>query len=155
MYKTVEEKHLQKTTLEKPIQKTVVGKRPNKKLFWPVLVLIPTILLILILGASMGTIIGFNNQLKGFEDRVDLLEESIMLKVDHNKKALGSLQKQIAKENSWKAKPSARVKGSDKTANKNHYAKSSRPVKVSKKTVTKVEYAARSGNASNIFSPPL
>lgn len=155
MYKTVEEKHLQKPIVEKPIQKTVNGKRSNKRLFWPVLVLIPTILLILILGASMGTIIGFNNQLKGFEDRIDLLEESIMLKVDHNKKALGSLQKQIAKENSWKAKTSARVKGSDKTAKKNYYAKSSRPVKVSKKTVTKVEYAARSGNASNIFSPPL
>ena len=50
MYETVE---------EKSVQITVEGKRPNKRLFWPVLVLIPTILLVLILGAAMGTIVGF------------------------------------------------------------------------------------------------
>jgi hypothetical protein len=154
MYTTVEEKHLQKTTLEKPIQKTVAEKRTNKKLFWSLLVLFPTILLILILGAAMGTIIGFNKQLKGFEARVDLLEESIMLKVDHNEKTLGSLQKLIAKESPRKAKPSARVKGSYKTAKKNYYAKSARPVKVSK-IVMEQQYTARSGNSGNIFNPPL
>jgi hypothetical protein len=75
MYETVE---------EKSVQKTVEGKRPNKRLFWPVLVLIPTILLVLIFGAAMGTIVGFNNKLKGFENRINLLEGSIMLKVDLN-----------------------------------------------------------------------
>jgi len=129
MYKTVE---------EKPIQKTVEGKRPNKRLFWPVLVLIPTILLVLILGAAIGTIVGFNNQLKGFENRINLLEESIMLKVDLNEKTLGSLQKQIA----------------NKTNKKNYYGKSSRPVKVLK-TVMDQQYKARSDDTDIQFSPPL
>jgi len=145
MYKTVE---------EKPIQKTVEGKRPNKKLFWPVLVLIPTILLVLIFGAAMGTIVGFNNKLKGFENRINLLEESIMLKLDLNEKTLGSLQKQIAKESSRKNEPSARVKRSNKTEKKNYYAKSSRPVKVLK-TVMDQQYRARSDDTGIKFSPPL
>jgi len=139
MYKTVE---------EKPIQKTVEGERPNKRLFWPVLVLIPTILLVLILGAAMGTIVGFNNKLKGFENRINLLEESIMLKVDLNEKTLGSLQKQIAKESPRKNELSRRVKRSNKTKKKNYYAKSSRSVKVLK-TVT------RSGDTDIEISPPL
>ena len=134
MYKTVE---------EKPIQKTVEGKRPNKRLFWPVLVLIPTILLVLILGAAMGTIVGFNNKLKGFENRINLLEESIMLKVDLNEKTLGSLQKQIAKESPRKNEPSARVKRYNKTEKKNYYTKYSRPVKVLK-TVMDQQHKARS-----------
>ena len=133
---------------------TVEGKRPNKRLFWPVLVLIPTILLVLILGAAMGTIVGFNNQLKGFENRINLLEESIMLKVDLNEKTLGSLQKQIAKESSLKNEPSARVKRSNKTEKKNYYAKSSRPVKVLK-TVMDQQYKARSDDTGIKFSPPL
>ena len=145
MYKTVE---------EKPIQKTVEGKRPNKSLFWPVLVLIPTILLVLILGAAMGTIVGFNNKMKGFENRINLLEESIMLKVDLNEKTLDSLQKQIAKESSRKNEPSARVKRSNKTEKKNYYAKSSRPVKVLK-AVMDQQYKARSDDTGIKFSPPL
>ena len=145
MYETVE---------EKSVQKTVEGKRPNKRLFWPVLVLIPTILLVLIFGAAMGTIVGFNNKLKGFENRINLLEESIMLKVDLNEKTLGSLQKQIAKESSRKNEPSARVKRSNKTEKKNYYAKSSRPVKVLK-TVMDQQYKARSDDTGIKFSPPL
>jgi hypothetical protein len=145
MYKTVE---------EKPIQKTVEGKRPNKRLFWPVLVLIPTILLVLILGAAMGTIVGFNNKLKGFENRINLLEESIMLKVDLNEKTLGSLQKQIAKESPRKNEPSARVKRSNKTEKKNYYTKYSRPVRVLK-TVMDQQYKARSGDTDIEISPPL
>ena len=145
MYKTVE---------EKPIQKTVEGKRPNKRLFWPVLVLIPTILLVLILGAAMGTIVGFNNKMKGFENRINLLEESIMLKVDLNEKTLGSLQKQIAKESSRKNEPSSRVKRYNKTEKKNYYTKSSRPVKVLK-TVMDQQYKAISDDTGIKFSPPL
>ena len=145
MYKTVE---------EKPIQKTVEGKRPNKRLFWPVLVLIPTILLVLILGAAMGTIVGFNNKLQGFENRINLLEESIMLKVDLNEKTLGSLQKQIAKESFRKNEPSAHVKRSNKTGKKNYYTKSSRPVKVLK-TVMDQQYKARSYDTGIEISPPL
>ena len=145
MYKTVE---------EKPIQKTVEGKRPDKRLFWPVLVLIPTILLVLILGAAMGTIVGFNNKLQSFENRINLLEESIMLKVDLNEKTLGSLQKQIAKESSRKNERSSRVKRSNKTGKKNYYTKSSRPVKVLK-TVMDQQYKARSYDTGIEISPPL
>ena len=144
MYKTVE---------EKPIQKTVEEKRPKKNLLWPLLVLIPTILLVLILGAAMGTIVGFNNKLKGFENRINLLEESIMLKVDLNEKTLISLQKQIAKEISRKNEPSARVKRSNKTRKKNYYGKSSRPVKVHK-TVMDQQYKARSDYTDIKISPP-
>ncbi|MGD9106719.1 MAG: hypothetical protein PVJ50_10035 [Desulfobacterales bacterium] len=145
MYETVE---------EKSVQKTVEGKRPNKSLFWPVLVLIPTILLVLILGAAMGTIVGFNNKLKGFENQINLLEESIMLKVDLNEKTLDSLQKQIAKESPRKNESSARVKRSNKTEKKNYYAKSSRPVKILK-TVVDQQYRARSDDTGIKFSPPL
>jgi hypothetical protein len=145
MYETVE---------EKSVQKTVEGKRPNKSLFWPVLVLIPTILLVLILGAAMGTIVGFNNKLKGFENQINLLEESIMLKVDLNEKTLDSLQKQIAKESPRKNESSARVKRSNKTEKKNYYAKSSRPVKILK-TVVDQQYKARSDDTGIKFSPPL
>jgi hypothetical protein len=144
MYQTVE---------EKPIQKTVEEKRPNKSLFWPVLVLIPTILLVLILGAAMGTIVGFNNKLKGFENRINLLEESIMLKVDLNEKTLGSLQKQIAKESSRINESSARVKHSNKTKKKNYYGKSSRPVKVLKSDMDQ-QYNARSNYTDIKISPP-
>lgn len=136
MYKTVE---------EKPIEKEVEKKQPNKGLFWPVLVLIPTILLILILGAAVGTIIGFNNKVKGFESRINLLEESIMLKVNLNEKNLVSLQEQIAQKSPRK---------SDKTEKKKYYNKSSKTVKVLK-TVMGQQYTARSHNAGNKFSPPL
>jgi N-acetylmuramoyl-L-alanine amidase len=61
MYKTVEEKPIQKTTVEK-----LMNKRPS----WPILVLIPTILLILLLGAIMGAIAGFISTPEMLEDGV-------------------------------------------------------------------------------------
>jgi len=65
MYKTVEEKSLQGKTDEKPIY---------KKLSWPVLVLIPTILLILLFGAIMGAIAGFTSTPEMLEDGAVKLE---------------------------------------------------------------------------------
>jgi len=65
MYKTVEEKSLQGKTDEKPIY---------KKLSWPVLVLIPTILLILLLGAIMGAIAGLRSTPEMLEDGAVKLE---------------------------------------------------------------------------------
>lgn len=141
------------TCEEKPIEKTVDENRPKKSLFWPVLFLIPTILLVLTLGAAMGTIVGFNNKLKGFENRINLLEESIMLKLDLNEKTLASLQKQIAEESSRKNELSARVKRSNKTKKKNYYGKSSRPVKVLN-TVMDQKYKARSDYTDIKISPP-
>jgi len=141
------------TCEEKPIEKTVDENRPKKSLFWPVLFLIPTILLVLTLGAAMGTIVGFNNKLKGFENRINLLEESIMLKLDLNEKTLASLQKQIAEESSRKNELSARVKRSNKTKKKNYYGESSRPVKVLN-TVMDQKYKARSDYTDIKISPP-
>jgi hypothetical protein len=143
MYKTVE---------EEPIPKTVEEKRPKKSLLLPVLVLAPTILLVLILGAAMGVIVGFNNKLKGFENRINLLEESITLKLDLNEKTLGSLQKRIAQESSCKNEPSARVKRSSETK-KNYYGKSSRSAKVLK-TVMDQQYKTRSSYTDIKISPP-
>jgi hypothetical protein len=143
MYKTVE---------EEPIPKTVEEKRPKKSLLLPVLVLAPTILLVLILGAAMGVIVGFNNKLKGFENRINLLEESITLKLDLNEKTLGSLQKRIAQESSCKNEPSARVKRSSETK-KNYYGKSSRSAKVLK-TVMDQQYKTRSNYTDIKISPP-
>jgi Tfp pilus assembly protein PilN len=143
---------MHETCEEQPIQKTVDEKRPKKSLLWPVLALIPTILLVLTLGAAMGTIVGFNSKLKGFENRINLLEESIMLKVDLNEKTLGSLQKQIAEESSRKNEPSARVKRSNKTK-KNYYGKSSRSVKVLN-TAMDQKYKARSDYTDIEISPP-
>ena len=65
MYKTVEEKSLQRKTDEKPIY---------KKLSWPVLLLIPTILLILLLGAIMGAIAGLTSTAEMLEDGAVKLE---------------------------------------------------------------------------------
>jgi len=65
MYKTVEEKSLQRKTDEKPIY---------KKLSWPVLFLIPTILLILLLGAIMGAIAGLTSTPEMLEDGAVKLE---------------------------------------------------------------------------------
>ena len=65
MYKTVEEKSLQGKTDEKPIY---------KKLSRPVLFLIPTILLILLLGAIMGAIAGLRSTPEMLEDGAVKLE---------------------------------------------------------------------------------
>jgi len=65
MYKTIEEKSLQRKTDEKPIY---------KKLSRPVLFLIPTILLILLLGAIMGAIAGLRSTPEMLEDGAVKLE---------------------------------------------------------------------------------
>jgi hypothetical protein len=54
--------------------KTVEEKPIYKKLPWPVLVLIPTILLILLLGAIMGAIAGFISTPEMLEDSAVKLE---------------------------------------------------------------------------------
>ena len=59
---------------EKPMYKTVDEKPIYKKLSWPVLFLIPTILLILLLGAIMGAIAGFTSTPEMLEDGVVKLE---------------------------------------------------------------------------------
>ena len=64
MYKTVKEEFVQKTN-EKPIY---------KKLSWPVLILIPTILVILIFGAIIGAIAGFMSTPEMLEDGAVKLE---------------------------------------------------------------------------------
>ena len=109
MYKTIE---------EKPIQKKPEGKPTNKRQSWSVLVLFPTILLILILGATMGTVIGFKSQLKSFEDRIALLEESKTLKMDHNENSLDSWQNKTAEERSQKVEPARRADVPEKNAKK-------------------------------------
>ena len=54
--------------------KTVDEKPIYKKLSWPVLFLIPTILLILLLGAIMGAIAGFTSTPEMLEDGAVKLE---------------------------------------------------------------------------------
>ncbi len=146
MYKTVEENPIQKTTGEKPTY-----KRPS----WSLLVLFPIILLILILGATMGTVIGFKNQLKSFEDRIALLEKPTTLKMNHNENNLDGLQKKTAEERPRKAQSSRRVDVPGKTAKKHYYAESPRLVKVSKKTEKKHYRTARSGDRHSNISAPL
>jgi len=146
MYKTFEEKPIQKKTEEKPT---------HKRQHWSILLLFPTILLILISGATMGTVIGFKSQLKGFEDRIALLEESRTKKMDHNENNLDSLLKNMAEERPGKAEPSKRVNVPEKTAKKHYYAESPRLVKVSGKTPKKHYRTARSGDTLNIIDAPL
>jgi len=146
MYKIVEEKPIQKTTEEKPSV-----KRPS----WSLLVLFPTIFLILILGATMGTVIGFKSQLKSFEDRIALLEESTTLTMDHNQNNLDRLQKNMAEERPGKPEPSKRVNVPEKTAKKRYSAESPKLVKVSAKNPKKQYRTARSGDTLNSISAPL
>jgi len=145
MYKIVEEKPIQKTTEEKPSV-----KRPS----WSLLVLFPTIFLILILGATMGTVIGFKSQLKSFEDRIALLEESTTLKMNHNENNPNNLQKETAEERPGN-EPAGRGDIPGKTAKKPNYAKSPRLVKVTAKTQKNPYRTARSGDALNNISAPL
>jgi len=146
MYKIIDEKPIQKTTEKKPTQ-----KRPSLSL----LVLFPTILLILILGATMGTVIGFKSQLKSFEDRMALLEESTTLTMDHKENNLALSQKKMVEERSGKAEPSGRVDIPEKNAKKHYYAQSPRLVKVSRKIPKKNYRTARSGDTLNSISAPL
>ncbi len=145
MYKTFEEKPIQKKTEENPTH-----KRPS----WSLLVLFPTILLILILGATMGTVIGFKSQLKSFEDRIALLEESTTLTMDHNENSLDSWQNKTAEERPGN-EPSRRVDVPGKTAKKRYSAESPKLLKVSAKTPKQPYRTARSGDTHNNISAPL
>jgi len=145
MYKIVDEKPIQKTTGEKPTH-----NRPS----WFLLALFPTILLILILGATMGTVIGFKSQLKNFEDRIALLEESTTLTMNHHENNLDDLQKKTAEERPGN-EPSRRVDIPEKTAKKPNYAKSPKLVKVIAKTPNNQYRTARSGDTLNSINAPL
>ena len=90
MYKTVEEKPTQKTTDEK-----LMNKRPS----WPILVLIPTILLILLLGAIMGAIAGFISTPEMLEDGVVKLEA-----IDNGAKQITELKKNEQRMSEVKSK---------------------------------------------------
>ncbi len=72
MYKTVEKKPIKETTGEQ-----IMNKRPS----WPILVLVPTILLILLLGAIMGAIAGFISTPKMLEDgavKLEAIDEGVI-----------------------------------------------------------------------------
>lgn len=148
-------KHMYKTVEENPVQKKAEEKPTNKRPFRSMLLWFPTILLILILGATMGIIIGFNGQLKNFEDRVVLLEESMTSKMDHNETNVDSLQKDMAEESPREAKSSKLLDVRERTAKKHYYAESSRLVKVSSKTAKKQYRTARSNDTPNSISAPL
>ena len=103
----------------------------------------------------MGTVIGFKSQLKDFEDRIALLEESNTLTMDYLENNLNSLPEKMAEERTGKAEPSRRVDVSEKTAKKHYYTKSPRVVKVSGETSKKHYRTARSGDKPNSISAPL
>ena len=146
MYKIIDEKPIQKTTDEKKTK-----KRPSGSL----LVLFPTILLILIFGATMGTVIGFKSQLKSFEYRIARLEESTMLKTNHDENNLNRLKEKMAEESLRKTESQRRVDLHEKTAKKPYYAKSPKLKKVSVKNPKERYRAARSGETINGISAPL
>ena len=150
-----QEKQMYATVEEKPIQKTAGDKTANKRPSWSVLVLFPIILLILIFGATMGTVIGFKSQLKNFEDRIALLEESTALKLDLHENIVDRLQKKIAEETPLKVEPSRPAGVPEKTVKRHHYAESPRLVKVSGETPKKNYRSARSGDTLNNINAPL
>ena len=96
MYKAVEEKPIQKTTDKIPFY---------KKLSWPVLVLIPTILLILLSGAIMGAIAGFIStpeMLEAIDDRaiqITELKKNEQATVEAKSKKVDSEEKNKNPEN--------------------------------------------------------
>ena len=103
----------------------------------------------------MGTVIGFKSQLKHFEDRIALLEESKTLKMDHNENSLDSWQNKTAEERSQKVEPARRADVPEKNAKKHYDAESPKLVKVSAKTVKKQYRTTRSGDTLNNISAPL
>ena len=117
-------------------------------------VLILIILLILVLGGTLGTVVGFENRLKEleqkvagfqdmndkttqvleqvqalepFKDRFDRLEASMTLRMDHVAKGLNDLQKKIAQVRPKKPQVL-------------------KPAKVAPKTTTKRSYTVQSGD---------
>ncbi len=111
-------------------------------------VLILIILLILVLGGTLGTVVGFENRLKEleqkvagfqdmndkttqvleqvqalepFKDRFDRLEASMTLRMDHVAKGLNDLQKKIAQVRPKKPQVLKPAKAAPKTTKKRYY----------------------------------
>ncbi|MEA1949595.1 MAG: LysM peptidoglycan-binding domain-containing protein [Thermodesulfobacteriota bacterium] len=111
-------------------------------------VLILIILLILVLGGTLGTVAGFENRLKEleqkvvkfqdiddkatqaleqaqafehFKDRFDRLEASMTLRMDHVAKGLNDLQKKIAQVRTKKPQVLKPAKVAPKTTKKRYY----------------------------------
>jgi hypothetical protein len=103
MYKTVEEKPTQKTTDEK-----LMNKRPSL----PVLVLIPTILLILLLGAIMGAIAGFINKpemLKNSVVKLEAIDDGATQITELEKNARAMLETKLKKVDSKEKKKNTEI----------------------------------------------
>lgn len=110
--------------------------------------LILVILLILVLGGSLGTIVGFENRLKKLEERVvrfqdvdnkvtqvfeqaqafeqfkerfDRLEASMTLRMDHVVKGLNNIQKKMAQVRTKKIEVVKPAKVAKKTTKKRYY----------------------------------
>jgi len=94
-----------KAVEEKPIQKTTDKIPFYKKLSWPVLVLIPTVLLILLSGAIMGAIAGFIStpeMLKAIDDgdtQITELKKIEQVTVEAKSKKVSSEEKKKNAEN--------------------------------------------------------
>ena len=146
MYATVEQKPIQKTSGDKP-----ANKRPS----WSLLFLFPTILLILVLGASMGTVIGFKSQLKSIEDRIVLMEESMTLIMDFSQKNQDVFKERTADLKAGQAESAEGVNIPVKTVKKDYPAESPRRAKASGKIPQKQYRTASSGTTVNSINAPL
>ncbi|RZB31200.1 MAG: hypothetical protein SRB2_04725 [Desulfobacteraceae bacterium Eth-SRB2] len=151
-----EEDYLQWDKKKKPKFRSRAFKIPETIPFswFGAFVLILIILLILVLGGTLGTVVGFENRLKEleqrmvrfqdiddkttpvleqaqafeqFKDRFDRLEASMTLRMDHVAKGLNDLQKKMAQVRPKKPQVL-------------------KPAKVAPKTTTKRSYTVRPGD---------
>ena len=145
-----EEDYLQWEKKKKPKFSSRVFKIPETIPFswFGAFVLILIILLILVFGGTLGTIVGFENRLKElekkivrfqdindkatqvleqtqafeqFKDRLDRLEASMTLRMDHVAKGLNDLQKKIAQDRPKKPQVLKPAKVAPKTTTKRFY----------------------------------
>lgn len=145
-----EEDYLQWNKKKKPKFSSGVFKIPETIPFswFGAFVLILIILLILVLGKTLGTVVGFKNRLKEleqrvvrfqdiddkatqvleqaqafeqFKDRFDRLEASMTLRMDHVAKGLNDLQKKIAQVRPKKPQVLKPAKAAPKTTKKRYY----------------------------------
>jgi len=145
-----EEDYLQWEKKKKPKFSSRVFKIPETIPFswFGAFVLILIILLILVLGGTLGTVVGFENRLKEleqkvagfqdmnnkttqvlkqvqafeqFKDRFDRLEASMTLRMDHVAKGLNDLQKKIAQVKPKKTQVVKPAKAAPKTTKKRYY----------------------------------
>jgi len=145
-----EEDYLQWNKKKKPKFSSGVFKIPETIPFswFGAFVLILIILLILVLGKTLGTVVGFENRLKEleqrvvrfkdiddkatqvleqaqafeqFKDRFDRLEASMTLRMDHVAKGLNDLQKKIAQVRPKKPQVLKPAKVAPKTTKKRYY----------------------------------